>query len=216
MFLVQEIWSVGSVFLTWRTSVEKRTDGQQQLLELFGLASGSDVAWYLGLEAPYIIAIVCIIVWPTKLVALPLLVLALYGSYQILISFLYFLPSMQQTPVAKTVAPVTIDFSGSLKILVELQQNVYGLLDNTAVTKIVFTGREQDHTEAKNLLRSLQDNTLAMAQFGAVLQGPYPLPTLLASGYLQALGAHRAAAARLYTLVFGTSYSAASSNDVAR
>ena len=205
MFLVQELWTTTSIFMTWRRPANERTYGQQQLMDLYGLASGQDVFWYLFLEAPYVIAIITIIVWPTKIVALPLLWLGLYGSYQILISFLY-TPSGQSSPTASppaSAAPAAL--LSSFKVLDDLHQNLDTLLNNTAVMTNYFTGREQDHAEAKNALLGLKEAAFAMMQYQIVSQAQPP-GSLLASGYVQALSAHRAGAARLYTLVLGYAY----------
>jgi len=206
MFLVLDLWQTPSIIYTWRRDPAQRTYGQQQILDLYGLTSGTDVIWYVALQVPYIAAIVTILIWPSSFVALPLLWIALYGAYQILTSFLYLKP-IEGQPVAPHVAASASAMPlGSLKLLADTQRNITSLVENTAVAKAVFTGRDQDHTEAVVAIRSLHETSLALGQFAIASQSSPPPAFLLASGYVHAMIRHRALAGRLYALVIGIPY----------
>jgi hypothetical protein len=205
MFLALEIWQTPYIVYTWRRATDQRTYAQQQMLDLYGLTTAKDVLWYTILQIPYVAAVVTILVWPSSFIALPLLWLALYGSYQILTSFLYYKPAEEQAATPTAISSTSVQSLGSLQLLADTQRNISSLLDNTAVAKAYFAGHEQDHTESVVVARNLDETALAIGQF---FVSP-PLATtgfISASGYVYAMIRHRSLVGRLYFLVTGVAY----------
>lgn len=205
LFLIQAIWTICGVIITSRLPFDQRTFGQQQMLTTLGLADGKGLGRYLFFELLYLFAIVVILVWPNRIVVLPLGWLALYGSYQILISFLYTPPESQQSATSSPVAPA-VQPNAVLTSMIGTQNSIQALLDTTTVATGVFAGRPQDVSEARAMVMSMQESSASMVQFDGITHIIKPIGSLVASGYLHALLSHRAAMARLYALVFGVDY----------
>jgi hypothetical protein len=199
LFLLQELYQVPHALYTRAKRPDQRTFGEQQYIDMLGIETRAGAAQYLALEAPYVACILLILRWPSQFVAIPLLWLALYLSYQIMIFFL-FAPrdgeTANPTPASGALPPIKEQIS--VLLLRATQQRIFSNLDNAIIVQKVFGGNAQAHAEARMLVQQLDNETTAMSQWHAA---PNAITPLLGSAYLRAILQHRLAAGRLVKLI---------------
>lgn len=202
LFLLQELYQVPHALYTRAKRPDQRTFGDQQYIDMLGIDTRAGTAQYLALEAPYVASILLILRWPSQFVAIPLLWIALYVSYQIMIFFLFIprdgematsTPALGELPAIKD--PI------SLALLKATQQRLLAQLDNAAIVQKVFGANTQAHVQARMFVQQLDNETSAMSQWHAA---PNAITPLLGSAYLRAIVQHRLAAANLVKLISNT------------
>lgn len=203
VFLLQEFYQIPRAFYTRSKRAEQRTFGDQQYIETLGIETRAGMAGYVALETPYIIGIVLIVIRPSQFLAIPLLWIALYLSYQIMIFFLF---SPRDGEVSNaTRAPSTIPMATSatnepmsLAILKTIQRQLTSSFNTPDLVQRVFAGDLNRLSTARMLLQQMDDEANSMSVCYLAQNGISPI---LGSAYIRAVIQHRLATVRLFLIV---------------